>query len=116
MTRLRHLLTLAVCAVLWALTASAQQEPQWEIKALSPDGWVELDRDGIAIATNGVRIIYGNAVLTAERVRAEMQQLVQASGCNYVICSFAWGALSAEQSLRSLRHFAREVMPAFGPA
>lgn len=47
------------------------------------------------------------------RVREEMQQLVAASGCNYVICAFAWGTLSREQSLRSLRLFAAEVMPAF---
>ena len=57
-------------------------------------------------------LLYG----TPERVRAEMQQLVEASGCNYVICSFAWGALSAQQSLRSLHSFATEVMPAFRPA
>jgi alkanesulfonate monooxygenase SsuD/methylene tetrahydromethanopterin reductase-like flavin-dependent oxidoreductase (luciferase family) len=48
-----------------------------------------------------------------ERVRAEMQRLVAESGCNYVICSFAWGTLSREQSMRSLRLFASEVMPAF---
>jgi alkanesulfonate monooxygenase SsuD/methylene tetrahydromethanopterin reductase-like flavin-dependent oxidoreductase (luciferase family) len=47
------------------------------------------------------------------RVRDEMQWLIAASGCNYVICSFAWGTLSAEQSLRSLRLFADVVMPAF---
>ena len=43
----------------------------------------------------------------------EMQQLVAASGCNYVICAFAWGTLSREQSMRSLHLFAAEVMPAF---
>jgi hypothetical protein len=42
-----------------------------------------------------------------------MERLVAASGCNYVICSLAWGTLSREQSLRSLRLFADEVMPAF---
>jgi alkanesulfonate monooxygenase SsuD/methylene tetrahydromethanopterin reductase-like flavin-dependent oxidoreductase (luciferase family) len=47
------------------------------------------------------------------RVRGEMERLVAVSGCNYVICSFAWGTLSREQSLRSLRLFADEVMPAF---
>jgi hypothetical protein len=46
-------------------------------------------------------------------VREEMLRLVAASGCNYVICSFAWGTLSREQSLRSLRMFADEVMPTF---
>jgi alkanesulfonate monooxygenase SsuD/methylene tetrahydromethanopterin reductase-like flavin-dependent oxidoreductase (luciferase family) len=47
------------------------------------------------------------------RVRGEMERLVAVSGCNYVICSFAWGTLSREQSLRSLRLFTDEVMPAF---
>jgi alkanesulfonate monooxygenase SsuD/methylene tetrahydromethanopterin reductase-like flavin-dependent oxidoreductase (luciferase family) len=46
-------------------------------------------------------------------VREEMLRLVAASGCNYVICSFARGTLSREQSLRSLRMFADEVMPTF---
>jgi alkanesulfonate monooxygenase SsuD/methylene tetrahydromethanopterin reductase-like flavin-dependent oxidoreductase (luciferase family) len=50
---------------------------------------------------------------TPDRVRAEIERLVAASGCNYVICSFAWGTLPPEQSLRSLRLFAAEVMPAF---
>jgi alkanesulfonate monooxygenase SsuD/methylene tetrahydromethanopterin reductase-like flavin-dependent oxidoreductase (luciferase family) len=47
------------------------------------------------------------------RVREEMQQLLAASGCNYVICAFAWGTLPHQQSMRSLRLFAAEVMPAF---
>ena len=46
-------------------------------------------------------------------VREDIKGLVAASGCNYVICSFAWGTLSPQQSLRSLRLFADEVMPAF---
>jgi alkanesulfonate monooxygenase SsuD/methylene tetrahydromethanopterin reductase-like flavin-dependent oxidoreductase (luciferase family) len=50
------------------------------------------------------------------RVREEMQRLVAASGCNYVICAFAWGILSPQQSMRSLRLFATEVMPAFATA
>jgi beta-galactosidase GanA len=41
---------------------------------------------------------------------------VAVSGCNYVICAFAWGTLSPEQSMRSLRLFADEVMPAVATA
>ena len=48
-----------------------------------------------------------------ERVRDQVARLVDATGCNYVIASFAWGTLSAEQSERSLRLFAEKVMPAF---
>lgn len=47
------------------------------------------------------------------RVREQMAQLLEVSGCNYVICAFAWGTLPHEQTLRSLRLFAAEVMPAF---
>jgi alkanesulfonate monooxygenase SsuD/methylene tetrahydromethanopterin reductase-like flavin-dependent oxidoreductase (luciferase family) len=47
------------------------------------------------------------------RVCAAMEQLVAASGCNYVLCAFAWGALSRAQAGRSLQLFADEVMPAF---
>jgi alkanesulfonate monooxygenase SsuD/methylene tetrahydromethanopterin reductase-like flavin-dependent oxidoreductase (luciferase family) len=53
---------------------------------------------------------------TPRRVREEIERLVAASGCNYVICAFAWGTLSLEQSRHSLRLFADEVMPAFATA
>jgi alkanesulfonate monooxygenase SsuD/methylene tetrahydromethanopterin reductase-like flavin-dependent oxidoreductase (luciferase family) len=47
------------------------------------------------------------------RVCAQVRRLVEATGVNYVICSFAWGDLTLDQSLRSLRLFAEHVMPAF---
>jgi len=47
------------------------------------------------------------------RVREQMARLLEVSGCNYVICAFAFGTLSHEQALRSLGLFAAEVMPAF---
>jgi alkanesulfonate monooxygenase SsuD/methylene tetrahydromethanopterin reductase-like flavin-dependent oxidoreductase (luciferase family) len=47
------------------------------------------------------------------RVREQMAWLVEASGCNYVVCAFAWGTLPHRQALYSLRQFAQEVMPAF---
>jgi hypothetical protein len=37
------------------------------------------------------------------------------SGINYSICRFACGDLSFEESARSVRLFAREVMPALMP-
>jgi len=48
-----------------------------------------------------------------EQVRGWMAELLEVSGCNYVICAFAWGTFPYEQTLRSLRLFAEEVMPAF---
>jgi alkanesulfonate monooxygenase SsuD/methylene tetrahydromethanopterin reductase-like flavin-dependent oxidoreductase (luciferase family) len=57
----------------------------------------------------GETILFG----TPARVREQMARLLEVSGCNYVICAFAWGTLSHAQALRSLRLFAEEVMPAF---
>ena len=57
----------------------------------------------------GETILFG----TPARVREQMARLLEVSGCNYVICAFAWGTLPHEQTLRSLRLFAEEVMPAF---
>jgi len=48
-----------------------------------------------------------------ERVRDQVTRLIESTGANYVIGSFAWGDLTVEQSLRSLRLFAEQVMPAF---
>ena len=49
-------------------------------------------------------------------VRERLARLVEVSGCNYVACSFAWGTLPHEQTLKSLNLFASEVMPAFQQA
>ena len=48
-------------------------------------------------------------------VRDQVARLIEATGVNYVICCFAWGDLTLVQSLRSLRLFAEQVMPAFQP-
>jgi alkanesulfonate monooxygenase SsuD/methylene tetrahydromethanopterin reductase-like flavin-dependent oxidoreductase (luciferase family) len=47
-----------------------------------------------------------------DRVREQVTRLVDATGANYVIGSFAWGDLTPAQSLRSLQLFAAEVIPA----
>ena len=60
-------------------------------------------------ATQHETIIFGSPA----RVREQVGRLVEVSGCNYVICSFAWGTLSHQQTLRSLQLFAQEVMPAY---
>jgi alkanesulfonate monooxygenase SsuD/methylene tetrahydromethanopterin reductase-like flavin-dependent oxidoreductase (luciferase family) len=48
-------------------------------------------------------------------VRQKLMRQRQDSGMNYFICRFACGDLSFEESARSVRLFAREVMPAFEP-
>ena len=60
-------------------------------------------------ATQYETVIFGSPA----RVREQVGRLVEASGCNYVICAFAWGTLPHQQTLRSLQLFAQEVMPAF---
>jgi alkanesulfonate monooxygenase SsuD/methylene tetrahydromethanopterin reductase-like flavin-dependent oxidoreductase (luciferase family) len=60
-------------------------------------------------ATQHQTVIFGSPA----RVREQMGRLIEDSGCNYVICSFAWGTLPHQQTLRSVRLFAREVMPGF---
>ena len=59
--------------------------------------------------TGAETILYGSPA----RVREQMARLLEVSGCNYVICAFAWGSIPHEQALRSLRLFSEEVMPAF---
>jgi alkanesulfonate monooxygenase SsuD/methylene tetrahydromethanopterin reductase-like flavin-dependent oxidoreductase (luciferase family) len=60
-------------------------------------------------STQHETIIHGSPA----RVREQMGRLLEISGCNYVVCSFAWGTFTQEQKLRSLRLFTEEVMPAF---
>jgi alkanesulfonate monooxygenase SsuD/methylene tetrahydromethanopterin reductase-like flavin-dependent oxidoreductase (luciferase family) len=54
-------------------------------------------------------IIFG----TPARIREKIGEVIEATGCNYVICAFAWGTLPHEQTMRSMRLFTKEVMPAF---
>ncbi len=46
-------------------------------------------------------------------VRARVQEAIAVTGANYFAGAFAFGSLTAEQTIRSLRLFAEEVMPAF---
>ncbi len=48
-----------------------------------------------------------------QRVRKQLERLAEVAGVNYVTCCFAWGDLTVEQSLRSVRLFAEQVAPAF---
>lgn len=48
-----------------------------------------------------------------ETVRRQVQAFLEASGANYFVGTFAFGDLTTDQVLRSIRLFAEEVMPAF---
>ena len=50
-----------------------------------------------------------------DTVRAQVQRFLDESGANYFVGTFAFGNLTTEQVLRSLRLFADEVMPAVTP-
>jgi alkanesulfonate monooxygenase SsuD/methylene tetrahydromethanopterin reductase-like flavin-dependent oxidoreductase (luciferase family) len=60
-------------------------------------------------AMQGETILCGSS----RRVREQLARLLEVSGCNYVIGAFAWGTLPHAQTMRSLRLFVEEVMPAF---
>jgi alkanesulfonate monooxygenase SsuD/methylene tetrahydromethanopterin reductase-like flavin-dependent oxidoreductase (luciferase family) len=61
------------------------------------------------VSTQQETILFGSPA----RVREQLAQLLEVSGCNYVIGAFAWGTLPHAHTLRSLRLFTGEVMPAF---
>jgi alkanesulfonate monooxygenase SsuD/methylene tetrahydromethanopterin reductase-like flavin-dependent oxidoreductase (luciferase family) len=50
---------------------------------------------------------------TPATVRAEIQRQVQESGANYFVARFAYGNLTHDESVRSLKLFTAEVMPHF---
>jgi alkanesulfonate monooxygenase SsuD/methylene tetrahydromethanopterin reductase-like flavin-dependent oxidoreductase (luciferase family) len=49
-----------------------------------------------------------------ETVRNEVQRYVDVTGANYFVGSFAYGTMTDEQLMTSVRLFAEEVMPAVG--
>jgi alkanesulfonate monooxygenase SsuD/methylene tetrahydromethanopterin reductase-like flavin-dependent oxidoreductase (luciferase family) len=51
-----------------------------------------------------------------ETVRAGVQEFIDVTGANYFVATFAFGSLTGEQTLNSMRLFAEEVIPAIRPA
>jgi alkanesulfonate monooxygenase SsuD/methylene tetrahydromethanopterin reductase-like flavin-dependent oxidoreductase (luciferase family) len=49
-----------------------------------------------------------------DTVKAQVQEHMRITGSNYFVGSFFFGTLTGEQTMRSLRLFTEEVMPAFG--
>lgn len=54
-----------------------------------------------------------HVVGSPQSVKRQVQEHLQRTGANYFVGSFFFGTLTTEQTLRSLRLFAEEVMPAF---
>ena len=63
----------------------------------------------VRVATKGEGAIVG----TASQVRDQVGRFFEGSGCNYLVLSFAWGALTQDESMRSLERFITRVMPDF---
>lgn len=57
-------------------------------------------------------LLAGSPATVREQLREELARL----GGNYFVCTFAFGTLAPEKSMRSLDLFAREVMPAMSRA
>ena len=58
----------------------------------------------------------GNAIVgSPATVREAIARQAEEAGTNYFSCNFTFGDQSAEEAMRSVRLFAKEVMPAFGP-
>lgn len=73
MTRLRAILTLALWAIVFCRAVQAQPQAEWEIEGLTDNSLPEWDfATGIAIATNGVLVKYEGSVLTADRIRINL--------------------------------------------
>ena len=48
-----------------------------------------------------------------EQVAEEMNETVEGTGVNYLLCSFAFGALPHSDAMRSMELFSERVMPQF---
>jgi alkanesulfonate monooxygenase SsuD/methylene tetrahydromethanopterin reductase-like flavin-dependent oxidoreductase (luciferase family) len=68
--------------------------------ALYPDTFDELEQMGLGVAG------------TPEKVRDALITQVAEAGTNYLVARLAFGDLSLPESMRSLEHYARTVMPA----
>ena len=44
----------------------------------------------------------------------KVQEAIEASGMNYLLCIFSFGSLPPQAAQRSLEMFAKEVMPRLG--
>jgi alkanesulfonate monooxygenase SsuD/methylene tetrahydromethanopterin reductase-like flavin-dependent oxidoreductase (luciferase family) len=78
---------------LWALNGDHRYDDLADFDA-------RLDRGGIVVGS-------------PETVRARVADCLEQTGCNYFTGAFAWGALTTEQVVTSVRLFGEQVIPAF---
>ena len=76
--------------------------------------WRRYGDDRYAAPQNFARAIDEGRVVagSAATVRAELAEMLQASGCNHFAGAFAFGSLSYAEARSSLERFGSEVGPA----
>jgi alkanesulfonate monooxygenase SsuD/methylene tetrahydromethanopterin reductase-like flavin-dependent oxidoreductase (luciferase family) len=72
--------------------------------ALFPEQFEETEAQGRAVAG------------TPDHVCEAVQTSIDEGGLNYLLCRFAFGDITSEEALQSVRLFARHVRPAITPA
>ncbi len=81
-----------------------QYDVPFPLETALPEEWDPLQKKGDAIAG------------TPAQVRDYIATEIAATGVNYYVCDFAFGAITHDEARRSLELFAAEVMPAFAEA
>jgi LPS-assembly protein len=111
MTRLRAVLIFTLVFVALPAALRAEQSVPWLITPLPGGSDVEYDiNTGIAKATNGVMVVYGEAVLTAQQIsanpttgivvadgRVRIQQGEQLWASEHIVYNFGTRQIQAEQ-------------------
>ena len=72
--------------------------------ALFPEQFEEAEAEGRAVAG------------TPDHVREFLQTSIDQGGLNYLLCRFAFGDITCDEALQSVRLFAEQVKPAIKPA
>jgi alkanesulfonate monooxygenase SsuD/methylene tetrahydromethanopterin reductase-like flavin-dependent oxidoreductase (luciferase family) len=72
--------------------------------ALFPERFEEAEGQGRAVAG------------TADHVREFLQTSIDEGGLNYLLCRFAFGDITCDEALQSVRLFSEQVKPAIKPA
>ncbi len=108
----RHVFVAATAVEAEAVARAAYND--FDRNFLTRPGRVEVEsrRGDYDTAVDWGGIIVG----TPDSVRDQVQAFIDGSGANYFVGSFAFGSLTTQQTLDSLRLFGEEVMPHVKPA
>jgi len=95
------------------LAQEEMEEIEASISQLSPAKRAERDRRRLPGGV-GAGILAGPNIIAGspDTIRAFMDEYI-ATGANFLICAFQFGALTHEQAMRSIELFTSEVMPSY---